>query len=154
MSRTCVPFLASLAVIVLVAHAAQASPIIISDNMDVAATYMSGDYAGYSSANFANRADGGKHWGDELADAGHPFDTTQMSIDRNDASKTMTITLHTMFNGDDRGAHYADLFLDTASPTTPGSYGYAIALGGQTMSAGVYSIGSAATRTEPNHAVD
>ncbi len=127
------------------AQAAIAAPVIIADTTDSSATYVGGDYGGYSSANFADRAAGGRHWGDELYDAGHRFDTTQISVDRDDPTKTLTITLRTMFNGNDQGVHYADLFLDTSSPTTPDSYGYAIALGGQTKAAGVYAIGSAST---------
>jgi hypothetical protein len=120
------------------ASPAFATPIVITDQMDSAATYRGGDYGGYASANFANRAAGARHWGDELYDSEHRFDTTAITITRDDAHGSITFALHTMFDGEDLGVHYADLFIGTTDPNTPGGYNYAIALGYQTLAAGFY----------------
>jgi hypothetical protein len=114
--------------------------------MDSSATYMRGDYGGYSSSNFVNRAAGGRHWGDELFSAGHRFDTSQISVER--TANTVVFTLRTMFNGNDLGARYADLFIDIGTPNTLDSFGYAIALGGQTLPIGVYSVAGRATSND------
>ena len=139
---------AAAAIVALNAASAAAAPIVIQDQMDSASTYHGADYSAYSSANFADRAAGGKHWGDELYDPGHRFDTTSMTINRNAAAGSITFTLHTMFNGNDEGAKYADLFLDITTPNTPDSYGYAIALGSQTKAVGFYSVSSASTSND------
>ena len=138
-------WIAALAV-VLIPLSAHAAPIVISDEMDSSATYMRGDYAGYSSANFANRAAAGRHWGDELYSPGHRFDTSQISVER--SAGAIVFTLRTMFTGDDLGARYADLFFDVATPDTLDTFGFAIALGGQTMPIGVYSVQSSATSND------
>ncbi|MGE3333405.1 MAG: hypothetical protein AB7I36_07170 [Rhodospirillaceae bacterium] len=139
--RTYLFTVASIAV-ALSATSAFAAPITVADTMDSAATVHGADYGGYSTANFANRGAGGRHWGDEIADPAHRFDTTQITVDRNDAAHTMQITLRTRFNGSDLGAHYADIFIDTATPDTVDSFGYSIALGYQSMSPGLYTNGS------------
>ena len=135
----------ALAAVVACAAPAAAAPIVIGDTIDSAATRAGGDYGLYSSANFINRIAGGKHWGDELSDPGHPFDTTGASVDRNDAANSLTFSLRTRFNGNDQGAAYADLFLDLGAPDSLDSLGYAIALGAQSKAAGLYTIGSAST---------
>lgn len=141
-------FITAAAVTALSATSAMAAPIVFQDQMDSAATYHGGDYGSYSSANFANRAAGGKHWGDELYDPGHRFDTTSITVNRDNAANTITFTLRTMFNGNDQGAKYADLFLDVATPDAPDSFGYAIALGSQSQAAGLYTIGSSSTAND------
>jgi hypothetical protein len=125
---------------------AVAGPVVIADRMDSAATYMRGDYRGYSSSNFGNRLAGGRHWGDELSSAGHRFDTSQISIERE--ADAIVFTLRTMFNGNDLGARYADLFIDIVTPGSLDTFGYAIALGGQTLPIGVYSVTARATSND------
>lgn len=132
--------------LVLISAAASAAPIVITDEMDTAATYMRGDYSAYASANFVNRAAGGRHWGDELYSAGHRFDTSQITVDR--GANTIVFTLRTIFNGNDLGARYADIFIDTGTPGVLDSFDYAISLGGQTMPIGVYSVDGQATSND------
>lgn len=127
---------------------ASAAPIVIQDQVDSAVTYQGHDYAAYGSANFANRLAGGKHWGDEIAGPDHRFDTTQVTVDRNTSANVITFTMRTMFNGNDLGAKYADVFIDTGSSDTLDSFGYAIALGSQTMGAGLYTANGVATAND------
>jgi hypothetical protein len=129
--------------LVLLPTAAFAAPVVIVDQMDSSATYMRGDYGGYSSSNFANRSAAGRHWGDELFSPGHRFDTSQISVQG--GANTVVFTLRTMFNGNDLGARYADLFIDTGTPDALDTFDYAVALGGQTMPIGVYSVQGRAT---------
>ncbi|MGE4063525.1 MAG: hypothetical protein AB7E79_09170 [Rhodospirillaceae bacterium] len=132
--------------LVLLPMTASAGPVVITDTMDSSATYRRGDYGGYASSNFVNRAAGGRHWGDELFSPGHRFDTSQIAVDR--AANAITFTIRTMFNGNDLGARYADLFIDTATPGTLDGFNYAIALGGQTLPTGVYSVSGRATSND------
>lgn len=127
---------------------ASAAPIVIHDQVDSSATYRGNDYGSYSSANFANRVLGGKHWGDELANPAHRFDTTSITVDRDTSAGVITFTMRTMFNGNDQGAKYADIFIDTGTSDTLDSFGYAIALGAQTMGAGFYTTGGIATAND------
>lgn len=130
------------------APAAFAAPIISGDTMDTAATQGGADYAGYSTSNFENRSAGGRHWGDEIANSSHRFDTSQITVNRNDSTKTLTITMRTRFDGSDLGAKFADIFIDTSTPGTPDTFGYAIALGHQTMGSGLYTHASSATSND------
>ncbi len=132
----------------LLAAPAIGAPIVIDDRMDSAATFMGGDYGAYSDSNFSNRSAGGRHWGDELSSPADRFDTKQISVNRDDAAHTITFTLRTMFNGNDLGARYADLFFDTSSPNALDGFGYAVALGGQTKAAGVYGVDAYATSND------
>jgi len=127
-------------------HVSLAAPIVIVDQMDSSATYVGGDYGGYASSNFANRTAGGRHWGDELFSPGHRFDTSQVTVER--SVNTIVFTLRTMFNGNDLGARYADLFFDVGTPDDLDTFGYGIALGGQTLPVGVYSVAGRATSND------
>ena len=52
---------------------------------------------------------------------------------------TLELKYYTAFNGNDLGAHYADIFMGSAS--TPNSFGYAIALGNQQIALrGFYTV--------------
>ncbi len=128
-----------LVAVLLGGAAAQASPVVITDEIDVAATRQGNPYSAYSSATFANNPRSGKYWGDSIQDAADPFDTTQITVNRNDSTNVLTIDLITKFDGNDGITNYADLFFDTQTPDSPDSFNYAIALGVQTKAAGVYT---------------
>jgi hypothetical protein len=132
--------------LVLTPALAWAAPVVIADQMDSSATYMRGGYGGYSSSNFINRVAAGRHWGDELFSPGHRFDTSQISVER--GANAVVFTLRTMFNGNDLGARYADLFIDTGTPGTLDSFDFGISLGGQSLPIGVYSVDGRATSND------
>lgn len=119
-----------------------AAPIVIGDQLDVAATRLGADYAGYSSSTFANQLRGGRHWGDSIQGSGDPFDTTQITITRNDSINRIDIDLRTWFDGAFDTARYADLFIDTNTTSTFDNFNYAISLGAQGTAAGVYGVTS------------
>ena len=87
---------ASLAIL-LSPTAAQAAPILALDVVDVATTLGGGSTSGYSGANFQNRETAGRYWGDEVATGAQRFDTTQITVNRDNAAHTLTVTLRTMF---------------------------------------------------------
>lgn len=132
-TRTLLLSTAALAVV----SSAQAAPIVVGDNVDAAVTQGGADTSAYSGPNFVNREAGGRHWGDEIAPGTQRYDTTQLTVDRNNAASKLTITLRTMFDGTGPSS-YADLFFDI---NTPGfdDFGYAIPFGEQQRSPGVYS---------------
>lgn len=119
------------------ATAAQAAPLVVTDMVDVAAYQGGADAGAYSGVNFESREAGGRHWGDEIATGAQRFDTTQLTVNRDNGLNKLTITLRTMFDGTGPAA-YADLFLDIATPGMD-EFGYAIALGAQSQPRGVYS---------------
>ena len=128
-------------------HAALATPVVIIDQTDVAATRGTADYGSYSSPNFTNTVRNGSHWGDEIHGVTR-FDTSQVTVDRNAAAGTVRFDFVTRFSGTDPNspARYADVFLNIANPTAfAGPYTYGIALGGQTQSAGLYALDTYAT---------
>lgn len=126
--------------------AAQAAPITVGDNVDIAAYQGGADTNAYSGANFANREAGGRHWGDEIATGAQRYDTTQMIVNRNNGAGKLTITLRTMFDGTGP-AVYSDLFFDINTPAFD-DFGYAIAVGTQSYGPGVYSAISSTTAQE------
>jgi hypothetical protein len=69
--------------------------------------------------------------GDVLQSSTHSFNTDKLIANLTEHRGTVTLELkyYTAFNGNDLGAHYADIFMGSAS--TPNSFGYAIALGNQ-----------------------
>lgn len=103
-----------------------ASSFTISDTVDVRATTGG---APSSCCGFVNG------WGDAVQDASHPYNTDHITFNRVDDTHA-TITLFTQFNGYEsigggKAVHYADLFIDTGSPTAMGGITYGIALGFQ-----------------------
>ena len=144
------PYCAALSLVGALAFAptAFAAPITVTDTMDSAATYHGSNYGSFSSPNFVNRVAGGRNWGDEIGSTSHPFDTTQVTVNRDDSTKTLRITMRTRFDGSDLGAHYADIFIDTSTPDSPDTFGYAIALGYQTKAPGLYMHGASATSND------
>ncbi len=103
--------------------------------------------AEYSASNFGNTLRNGRHWVDELSGVTR-FDTSQVTVDRNAGANSVRFDFVTKFSGTDpeSPARYADIFLNTTNPTAFGeSYSYAIALGSQTQSAGLYALDTYAT---------
>ena len=133
----------------LTTRAALAAPIVIQDTVDVAATRSGADYGAFASGNFANQVRDSRHWGDEIADNPR-FNTTRITVDRNYAANTVDIVMRTMFDGNDvaAGVKYADLFLSTTSTAFGAAPDYAIALGYQSIAAGVYTVGSLQTSND------
>ena len=106
--------------------AAFALPVTISDTVDVHAM-ASG--APSSCCGFVNG------WGDAVQDASHPYNTDHITFNRVDDTHA-TIQLFTQFNGYEsigggKAVHYADLFIDTSTPTAKGGVTYGISLGFQ-----------------------
>lgn len=121
-----------------------AAPVVIQDVVDVAATNgpTNGGYNYYWGSNFANYVTpNGMHWGDTV---GEGFNTTQMTVDRNNATNTLTIRLRTNFDGSDVfGAidtRYADLFIDTSGDDAPDNFNLAVTLGYQDVNASVGGV--------------
>ncbi|TAL03138.1 MAG: hypothetical protein EPO08_04965 [Rhodospirillaceae bacterium] len=144
---------------------ALASPqiVTITDTVDDAATKGTSAYSGYKNTTvgpdgsqiFSDTAIAGQNWGDTLQGSGHPFDTSQIQITRNNSAKTITFDMTTEYSGSDSEApaglaKYADLFIDTNTPNTPDSFNYAIALGTQTEAAGVYAAAGTPTAFSAN----
>jgi MYXO-CTERM domain-containing protein len=106
--------------------AAGAAPVTIADTTDVMST-LGG--TPYGCCGFVNG------WGDAVQDANRPYNTDRVVFDRVDATHA-TIQIFTQFNGYEsigggKAVHYADLFIDTGAPGTPGGLSYGIALGFQ-----------------------
>ncbi len=131
----------ALAAAVLAVRPASAAPIIITDQIDVSSTYLGGDYGSYGSSTFANEFRAGRHWGDAIQEDTDPFNTTQITITRNDSANRIDFDIRTWFGGTSpSGAKYADLFFDISSPNTFDTFSHAIALGYQSMAPGVYAV--------------
>lgn len=91
--------------------------------------------------------------GDVLQTSSHPFDTDKVIATLTEHRGTVTLDLkyYTSFNGDDQGAHYADVFLSKAD-STPFSFDYGISLGNQATNGGksttgFYNVTSSTTET-------
>lgn len=98
----------------------------------------------YSGSNFtsnytANNFSAGV--GDVLQSSGHNFNTDKLIATLTEHRGTVTLELkyYTSFDGSELGAHYADIFLGSAS--TPNTFGYAIALGNQSSNGGTSTPG-------------
>lgn len=80
--------------------------------------------------------------GDVLQDPGHPFDTDRVdaTITSSAGNTTLDLKFYTSFNGNDEGAHYADVFLGS-NTSIPDSFNYAIALGDQGTNGGLNTPG-------------
>jgi hypothetical protein len=103
-----------------------AAPVTISDTIAVHAM-TSGN--GSSCCGFVNG------WGDAVQDSTHPYNTDHITFERTDDTHA-TIKLYTQFNGYEsigggKAVHYADLFIDTSTPTALGGITYGISLGFQ-----------------------
>jgi len=90
--------------------------------------------------------------GDVLQSSGHNFDTDKLIATLTEHRGTVTLELkyYTSFDGSELGAHYADIFLGSASD--PNNFGYAIALGNQGTNGGLstsgfYSVDSTTEKT-------
>lgn len=120
---------------VALAGAANAAPLVIEDFVDVAATYKGNSYNSYGpNSHFQGRSDNGRKWGDSI---GNGFDTETITLDRDLANSTLSITFRTDFDGTKSGADYADIFIDTNTPEAPDSFNYAISLGDQMSGGGI-----------------
>ena len=137
---------AALFAILISAEAAHASPIVATDTVDVAATQGGASTNGYTGATFDNREAGGRFWGDEITFGAQRFDTTQITVNRDNSAHTLTVTLRTMFDGTGPAA-YADVYFDIYTPGFDG-FGYALTLGHQIFTPGVYSVISSNTANE------
>lgn len=114
---------------------AQAAPLVIQDVVDVAATYKGNSYNSYGpNSHFEGRSAGGRKWGDSI---GSGFDTETITLDRDLANSTLSITFRTDFDGTKSNADYADIFIDTSTPEAPDSFNYAISLGDQMSTGGL-----------------
>jgi hypothetical protein len=80
--------------------------------------------------------------GDVLQSAGDPFDTDKLIATLSDHRGVTTLELkyYTSFNGNEVGAHYADIFLGN-NAASPNTFGYAIALGNQQTNGGLSTSG-------------
>jgi hypothetical protein len=70
----------------------------------------------------------------DVVEGGPDFDTQKATVSV--SGQTVEFKFYTQFDGDDLGAHYADLFLAT-DPLHPDKFNYGISLGFQTGSGGV-----------------
>jgi hypothetical protein len=79
--------------------------------------------------------------GDVLQSSGHNFNTDKLIATLTEHRGTVTLELkyYTSFDGSELGAHYADIFLGSASD--PNNFGYAIALGDQSSNGGLGTSG-------------
>lgn len=77
----------------------------------------------------------------DVVEGGPEFDTQKLGVAT--TPYTLQLGFYTQFDGDDLGAHYADIFLAT-DPAHPDLYNFAIALGAQApyggVTAGLYAV--------------
>jgi len=99
-----------------------------------------GSLSEYQGSNFSGGDHGEQGWGQVLQSSGNPYLTDQMTVQRTSV-KSMTITMHTMFDGNEQidnnpldNVHYADLFIterpSTTTDTPNTNWAYGVALGG------------------------
>ena len=88
----------------------------------------------YAGAGPTNWFAGGTTSVGDVIEGGNDFDTQK--VDVSTAPKSLHLEFYTQFDGDDLGAHYADIFI-ASDPAHPDSFDYAIALGGQLPYGGV-----------------
>jgi hypothetical protein len=119
-SATAIGFLGALAVV-----PAQATTITVFD------TTQNISYHGASPTNWF--AGGTTSLGD-VVEGGPEFDTQKATVSV--SGQTVEFKFYTQFDGDDSGAHYADLFFAT-NPLHPDTYNYGISLGYQAGFGGV-----------------
>src|SRR6185312_9648879 len=94
-------------------------------------------YHGSSSTNYFP---GNQSTGDVI---GTGFNTDHVAI--SESGNSITFKLYTQFDGDELTAHYADLFIaPNNADGAPSSWGFAVALGAQQKTAGLYALSSAA----------
>ncbi|MCB2108830.1 MAG: PEP-CTERM sorting domain-containing protein [Rhodobacteraceae bacterium] len=143
--------------------AAFAAPIVIEDNVAVAAVKTATNFTPYSYTNepsFEGYYDTvttgepnaiGKtyRWGDVVGNA-NEYDVDTMTIDRDNDAGTISFTLKTRFDGTGlAGTKRSDWFIDTNTPLVPDGFNYAIVLGAGTtrgsLAAGFYEVTSAKT---------
>lgn len=91
--------------------------------------------------------------GDVLQSSGNDFNTDRLvaTLTTHRGVTTLELKYYTSFDGNDQGAHYADIFLGN-NPTSPNTFGYAISLGDETANggsstAGFYQVSSATEKT-------
>jgi hypothetical protein len=96
----------------------------------IADTTQNMSYYGNSPINWFNG------WTTSVGDAvegGNDFDTNRVNVTT--GTRTLQLDYYTQFDGDDLGAHYADIFLATGND--PDAFTYGIALGAQLAYGGV-----------------
>ena len=94
----------------------------------------------YHGAVATNWFAGGTSSQGDVIEGGNDFDTQKVDITVH--GNLIEFKFTTQFDGDDLGAHYADIFLAT-DPAHPDTYNYGIALGDQQKSVAFYSVTSA-----------